>query len=283
MQLLRGTAGADAVELGSGTGYVSAWLARRGARPIGVGPTDAQLRTARLLQHEFDLHFPLVLAAGEQVPLRSSSFDLVISEYGAAIWADPYRWIPEAARLLRPGGELVFLGNSLLLMLWVPDEDDLPAETALLRPQFDMHRFSWPDSPAVEFHIAHAEMIRLLRAKASRCSTWSSCDRAPMPCPASPMSQSSGPVAGRRRRSGERGGGDRGGEGRRQPCPLFAPHTAVMLASTMRRSTDEFLEVVAGRAHLPNSQEVANGQFGAKGARRAVQAASSRMWVTSAR
>lgn len=164
VQLLRETAGADVVELGCGTGYVSAWLARRGARPIGVDPTDAQLRTARLLQHEFDLHFPLVLAAGEQVPLRSSSFDLVISEYGAAIWADPYRWIPEAARLLRPGGELVFLGNAVLLMLCVPDEDDLPAETALLRPQFEMHRFIWPDSPAVEFHISHGEMIRLLRA-----------------------------------------------------------------------------------------------------------------------
>ena len=39
------------------------------------------------------------------------SFDLAISEYGAAIWADPYKWIPEAARLLRPGGQLIFLGN----------------------------------------------------------------------------------------------------------------------------------------------------------------------------
>ena len=28
--------GADALELGCGTGYVCAWLARRGARPVGV-------------------------------------------------------------------------------------------------------------------------------------------------------------------------------------------------------------------------------------------------------
>jgi len=35
----------------------------------------------------------------------------VISEYGASIWCDPYRWIPEASRLLRPGGDLVFLVN----------------------------------------------------------------------------------------------------------------------------------------------------------------------------
>lgn len=161
--LLAGVSGGDAVELGCGTAYVSAWLARRGARPVGVDPTGAQLRTARRLQEEFGLAFPLVQAAGEQVPLRSGSFDLVISEYGAAIWADPYRWIPEAARLLRPGGELVFLGNAVLLMLCAPDEDGVPAGHTLRRPQFGMHRFEWPDSAEVEFCLPHGDMIRLLR------------------------------------------------------------------------------------------------------------------------
>jgi SAM-dependent methyltransferase len=156
--------GADVVELGCGTAYVSAWLARRGARPVGVDPTAAQLATARMLQDEFELRFPLVRAAGEGVPLRAGSFDLVVSEYGAAIWADPYRWIPEAARLLRPGGDLVFLGNSSLLMLCVPDEDGVPADPLLRRPQFGMHRFEWPDDPGVEFHLSHGDMIRLLRA-----------------------------------------------------------------------------------------------------------------------
>lgn len=164
LRLLDDVAGAHAVEVGCGTAYVSAWLARRGARPVGVDPTPAQLRTAQALQREFHLSFPLVEAAGEHVPLRSSSFDLVISEYGAAIWADPYKWIPEAARLLRPGGQLLFLGNAALLMLCVPDDGELPAERALLRPQFGMHRFEWPDSSEVEFHLSHGEMIRLLRA-----------------------------------------------------------------------------------------------------------------------
>ena len=40
-------AGLDVVELGCGTAYFSAWLARRGARPVGVDPTPAQLETAR--------------------------------------------------------------------------------------------------------------------------------------------------------------------------------------------------------------------------------------------
>lgn len=163
LHLLDDVAGADAVELGCGTAYVSAWLARRKARPIAVDPTTAQLRTAQQLQHEFDVRFPLVQAVGERVPLRSASFDLVISEYGAAIWADPYRWIPEAARLLRAGGELVFLGNSGLLVLCSPDEEAQPAGTTLLRPLFGMHYVDWGES-GVEFLLSHGEMIRLLRA-----------------------------------------------------------------------------------------------------------------------
>jgi hypothetical protein len=60
---------------------------------------------------------------------------------------------PEASRLLRPGGELVFLLSSLLFMLCTPDDEDLPAADRLLRSYFDMHRFEWPDDDSVEFHI----------------------------------------------------------------------------------------------------------------------------------
>ena len=65
--------------------------------------------------------FPLVHGNAERVPYPDASFDLAISEYGAAIWCDPYAWIPEAARLLRPGGRLVFLGNHTLLQLCALD------------------------------------------------------------------------------------------------------------------------------------------------------------------
>lgn len=169
VHLLPDVDGRDTVELGCGTGYVSAWLARLGARPVGVDLTAAQLATARTLQAEFGLGFPLVRAAAEWVPLRAESFDLVISEYGAAIWSDPYRWIPEAARLLRAGGSLVFLGNSYLLSLCVHDDSDEAATDRLLRPAFGMHRFEWlDDDDSVEFHLPHGEWIRLLRANGFR-------------------------------------------------------------------------------------------------------------------
>jgi SAM-dependent methyltransferase len=152
--------GKDVVELGCGTAYVSAWLARRGARPVGVDITPAQLETARAMQQEFGLEFPLLEADGAETGLPDASFDLVVSEYGASISVDPYRWIPEAARLLRSGGELVFLRNSTLVMLCSPDEGQ--AEERLVRPQFGMHRLEWPEG-GVEFHLGHGDLIRLLR------------------------------------------------------------------------------------------------------------------------
>jgi len=86
-----------------------------------------------------------------------------IPEAEAGVLCDPYAWIPEAARLLRPSGQLIFLVNSVLLMLTVPDEDDRPAAERLVRPYFGMHRFEWPDDESVEFHLGHGQMIRLLR------------------------------------------------------------------------------------------------------------------------
>jgi SAM-dependent methyltransferase len=162
VRILPELAGKDVVELGCGTAYVSAWLAQRGARPVGVDITPAQLDTARAMQKEFGLDFPLIEADAAETGLPDASADLVVSEYGASIWVDPYRWIPEAARLLRTGGELVFLRNSTLVILCLPDEG--PAEERLQRSQFGMHRFEWPEG-GVEFHLGHGDLIRLLRAQ----------------------------------------------------------------------------------------------------------------------
>lgn len=154
-------AGLDVIELGCGTAYVSAWLARRGARPVGIDVTPAQLATARRCQEAFGLTFPLVEASAEDVPLPAESFDLALSEYGASIWCDPHRWIPEAHRLLRPGGRLWFLRNSTLSTLCAPDEGK-PSET-LQRAQRGLGRIEWPGEIGVEWQLPHGELFRLLR------------------------------------------------------------------------------------------------------------------------
>jgi SAM-dependent methyltransferase len=156
--------GLDVVELGCGTAYFSAWLVRRGARPVGVDVTPAQLETARAMQERFGLEFPLIEANAEDVPLPDEAFDLALSEYGACLWCDPARWVPEAARLLRSGGRLVFLTNSLLSILCAPGEGSITER--LQRDQFGMYRVEWADDDGVEFHLAHGEWIRLLRENA---------------------------------------------------------------------------------------------------------------------
>jgi ubiquinone/menaquinone biosynthesis C-methylase UbiE len=155
--------GKDVVELGCGTAYISAWLARKGARVTGVDVTPAPLETARAMQAKFDLEFRLVEASAEDVPLPDASFDLAVSEYGASIWADPYLWIPDASRLLRPGGELVFLVNGTILVLCFQEQEIRPDER-LRRPYFGIHRFEWPDDPGVDFPLGYGDWIRLLRA-----------------------------------------------------------------------------------------------------------------------
>jgi SAM-dependent methyltransferase len=162
--MLEDVDGRDVIELGCGTAYVGSWLARRGARVVGIDNSPRQLETARALQAEHEIQFPLLLGNAETVPYPDASFDLAISEYGASLWADPYRWIPEAARLLRPGGRLRFLSNAAFLMCFLPElEADGPAGDRLLRPYFGMHRQEWPDEEGVEFHLTHGEWFRLLR------------------------------------------------------------------------------------------------------------------------
>ncbi|HEX3807461.1 MAG TPA: class I SAM-dependent methyltransferase [Gaiellaceae bacterium] len=162
LNALGDVAGLDIAELGCGTAYFSAWLAKKGARPVGVDITPAQLATARRLQEQTGIEFPLVEADAAETGLPDASFDLVVSEYGASLWVDPYRWIPEAARLLRPAGRLVFLTNSTLVILCSQDEGAATAK--LQRPLFGMHRFEWEGDSGVEFHIPHGEWISLLRA-----------------------------------------------------------------------------------------------------------------------
>jgi len=156
--------GTDAIELGCGTAYVSAWLARLGARVTGIDNSLEQPKTARAMQEEYGLLFPLIHGNAEHVPLPDASFDLAISEYGASIWCDPYRWIPEASRLLRIGGRLIFLVNGTILVMCMNDSED-PATSQLRRDYFGMHRFEFADGDgSVEFHLGYGDWIRLLRA-----------------------------------------------------------------------------------------------------------------------
>ncbi|MER5179020.1 class I SAM-dependent methyltransferase [Streptomyces sp. NPDC002896] len=103
--------GARVVDVGAGTGIATALLAGRGARVIAVEPGSgmgAQLK-ARLPE------VPLVRGLGDALPLSDACADL-ITYAQAWHWTDPRRSLPEALRVLRPGGSLALWWN-------VPDPD----------------------------------------------------------------------------------------------------------------------------------------------------------------
>lgn len=157
--------GMDAIELGCGTGYVSAWLARRGARTVGIDVSEEQLATAHRLAGEYGIDLELIHGNAESVPLPDESFDFAISEYGAAIWADPYVWIPEAWRLLRPGGRLVMLGHHPFVIVADDIGDGAPAGWELVNPYFGMHRLDWDDGEdrGTEFSLTISGWFKLFK------------------------------------------------------------------------------------------------------------------------
>ena len=159
--------GVRAIELGCGTAYVSAWMARRGATVVGIDNSERQLATARRLATEHGVDLTLIHGNAETVPYPDGSFDFAISEYGAAIWCDPYVWIPEAHRVLRDGGTLAFLGTSTLATLCSPLDGSLPITTNLERDYFTIHRIDWrtaaDDPGGIEFNLPLSGWLRLFR------------------------------------------------------------------------------------------------------------------------
>jgi SAM-dependent methyltransferase len=150
--------GMDAIELGCGTGYVSAWMARRGARVTGIDVSAEQLATAERLRAEHGLDIAFIEGNAEATGLPDASFDFAISEYGAAIWCDPDLWLPEAHRLLRPGGTLVFLGNHPMTLLTTP-LNGAPCDTSLHRAYRDLKGADWTE---VEFDPGGIEFNRTI-------------------------------------------------------------------------------------------------------------------------
>jgi SAM-dependent methyltransferase len=158
--------GMSAIELGCGTGYVSAWMTRRGARVVGIDNSECQLETARRLAGEHGVELTLHFGNAETVPYPDRHFDFAISEYGAAIWCDPLVWIPEAHRVLAPGGELVFLGNTPLAMICTPP-NGAACEPKLHSSYFGLHRMDWRqaevDPGGIEFNLPLSGWLRLFR------------------------------------------------------------------------------------------------------------------------
>jgi SAM-dependent methyltransferase len=152
--------GRDVLEFGCGGAQWSVALAQRGVRVIGMDLSTGQLAHARQLVAETGAALPLVQASAENTPFLNASFDVIFCDHGAMTFADPYRTVPEAARLLRPDGLLVFcMASPFLDICYDPIADAVTPRMAL--PYFGLRRMD--DAFQTTFQLPYGEWIRLFR------------------------------------------------------------------------------------------------------------------------
>lgn len=108
--------GLDVLEVGCGGAQFGIELARRGARVTGIDLSAGQIRHARANVRAAGVAVHLVRGNAEELRrwFRASSFDLVVSDYAAG-FLDLHRLLPEAFRVLRPGGVCVLAWTSPIL------------------------------------------------------------------------------------------------------------------------------------------------------------------------
>jgi ubiquinone/menaquinone biosynthesis C-methylase UbiE len=160
LNVLGEVAGKDILEFGCGAARWSIALAQRGARPVGLDISSQQLTHARRLMAEAGIDFPLIEASAEAVPLPDASFDIIFCDWGAMTFTNPYQSVPEAARLLRPGGLLAFSGDTPIHFLCSDVKTD-STEHRLINDYFGLTHLDWGDE--IDFQIPYGEWIRLFR------------------------------------------------------------------------------------------------------------------------
>ncbi len=156
--------GIAALELGCGACQSGIKVAMRGARVTGLDFSANQLRAAGPNFEATGIRFPLVRGSAEELPFADASFDLVFCDHGATSFTDPAVTIPGCARVLRPGGWLVFnTATPFISACW--GDDDEPPGRELRRPYFDARRrvLEEESGPFVEFRPTYGEWVRLFR------------------------------------------------------------------------------------------------------------------------
>lgn len=158
LHLLGPVRGKDILEFGCGAARWSISLARRGARPVGLDATRSQLQKAAKLIASARVRLPIVQANAEHVPFGDARFDIVFCDWGAMTFCDPQRTVPECARVLRPGGLLVFSTASPLRYIAFDAKKDRQ-DRRLHQSYFDLRQVTLGDT--IEFQLPYGEWIDL--------------------------------------------------------------------------------------------------------------------------
>ena len=167
----RPLAGARVADIGAGTGISTALLAARGADVVAVEPGEGMAAEFRRAHPDI----PIVRGSGNALPLAGASADL-LTYAQAWHWTDTARSVPEALRVLRPGGALALWWNtSARDVPWIDaqttrigrhfgadgvvDRNGSGLRTALADPsgrlEFTHRRVRWSRHVPVDTHLAN--------------------------------------------------------------------------------------------------------------------------------
>ena len=161
LQVLGDVRDKDVLELGSGAAQMSIAISHHGARAVGLDLSESQLTIARRLMRETGISIPIVQGSGERAPFGDGSFDVVFSDFGALFWADPHLTVPEAARLLRPGGLLAFTHYSPINTIATSDDGER-AQERFVNDYFGIHTVPLSDG-SISFQLPYGEWTQLFR------------------------------------------------------------------------------------------------------------------------
>ncbi len=152
--------GKHVLELGCGAGQWSRSLAAEGAVVVGLDLSEAQLAAAAKAMGT--ARYPLVQGTAEQLPFAPASFDVVFCDHGGLSWAPPHLAVPQAARVLRRGGRLVFS----VISPWFEACYDSHADrvtTQLQHDYFGLHTIA-EDHGAASYQLTYGDWIKTLRS-----------------------------------------------------------------------------------------------------------------------
>ncbi|MEU6261197.1 class I SAM-dependent methyltransferase [Streptomyces sp. NPDC047043] len=167
----RSLTGARVADIGAGTGIATALLHARGADVVAVEPGEGMAAQFRRSLPDV----PIVRGSGNALPLATASADF-LTYAQAWHWTAPSHSVPEALRVLRPGGALALWWNtSALDVPWIDeqtvrigrhfggdgivDRNGSGVRSALADPtgrlHFEHRRVRWSRQVPVDRHLAN--------------------------------------------------------------------------------------------------------------------------------
>ena len=154
-RLLGDVAGRDVLEIGCGAAQGARWLAAHGARVTALDVSYGQLRESRRLDARSGVRVDrLVQADAQLLPFRDAAFDVVASAFGAIPFvADSARTMREVARVLRPGGRVVF--SVTHPTRWAFPDDPGPRGLTVQQSYFDRTPYVEVDEAGQASYVEH--------------------------------------------------------------------------------------------------------------------------------